>query len=141
MSFKVVKLTVGKGKTTGDEKAGKWEREYYELEAEIQEEKDIEPAKNSLEFLVDTWLKGESIFQPQTNPKTETKQSYDPEKIKWTKAEGANGPYERSEDINSLDHKTLLKDLAAHKGKLQVNGLFYWTFQNGYTIGRKTAKN
>jgi hypothetical protein len=61
MSFKVTKLTVGKGKTVGDEKAGKWEREYFELEAVIEEESALELAKGSLESLLDTWLKGETI--------------------------------------------------------------------------------
>jgi hypothetical protein len=34
----------------------------------------------------------------------------------------------------------MLKDLAEHKGKLTRDGLFYWTFQNGTTVGRKMAK-
>jgi hypothetical protein len=70
----------------------------------------------------------------------QAKKTWDPEKIKWTQAEGASGPYERSEDANNLDHKAMLKDLAAHKGKLNREGLFYWTFQNGVTVGRKKKK-
>lgn len=62
---------------------------------------------------------------------------YDINKIKWEQAEGASGPYERSEDVNSLDFKALLQDLVAHQSKLTKDGYFYWAFKNGCTIGRK----
>jgi hypothetical protein len=54
-------MTVGKGKTVGDEKAGRWERQYFELEAEIEDESALELAKGSLESLLDMWLKGETV--------------------------------------------------------------------------------
>ena len=60
--------------------------------------------------------------------------------IKWESREGSKGPFERSEDVDNPQFKLLLKDLAAHQGKLTRNGLFYWTFQNGSTVGRKKAK-
>jgi hypothetical protein len=56
---------------------------------------------------------------------------------KWEKAEGFRGDYERSEDVNNLEFKELLKDLASHNGKLSRDGWFYWTFKNGSTVGRK----
>jgi len=68
------------------------------------------------------------------------KDSWDPSKIKWEGAQGSSGPYERSEDINNLDFKQLLKDLADHQGKLTRDGYFYWVFQNGVTVGRKKRK-
>ena len=67
----------------------------------------------------------------------EDKSTWDPDKIKWEEAQGASGPYERSEDVNSTDFKSLLKDLAQHNGKLSKEGYFYWLFQNGTTVGRK----
>jgi hypothetical protein len=67
----------------------------------------------------------------------EAKNLWNPDKIKWEKAEGASGPYERSEDVNNPEFKALLKDLAAHNGRLTREGFFYWTFKNGATIGRK----
>jgi hypothetical protein len=133
MSFKVKKLIVGRGKTKADEKAGEWNRVYYELEAEVEDEHQIELAKGSMEALLDTWLRGENIT-------TEQKPSWDPSKIKWIQEEGAKGPFEKSEDVNSLDFKEMLKDLAAHDGKLNRDGSFYWTFQNGATVGRKKRK-
>jgi len=65
---------------------------------------------------------------------------WDPAKIKWEQAQGSRGNYERSEDVNSPDFKALLKDLAAHQGRLFRNDYFYWAFKNGTTIGRKKRK-
>jgi len=65
---------------------------------------------------------------------------YDAGKIKWEQAEGARGLYQRSEDVNSVDFKLLVKDLQAHNGKLTKDGFFYWLFQNGSTVGRKGRK-
>jgi len=73
--------------------------------------------------------------------KAEKQRSFwDPSKIKWESAEGSAGPYERSEDVNSLDFKAMVKDLAEHKGKLSRDNLFYWLFQDGATVGRKKRK-
>lgn len=58
-------------------------------------------------------------------------------KISWTQAEGSKGVYERSEDVNNIEFKAMLKDLAAHGGRINHEGYFYWTFQNGTTVGRK----
>jgi len=138
MNFKVVKLIVGKGKTTGDEKAGEWIKRYYQVELEIQDEHDIEIAKASVEGLIDGWLTPSELTS-QAQPQKET-QAYDMNKIKWTQAEGSKGPYERSEDVNSLDFKALLKSLQQHNGKMTINNYFVWAFQNGHVIGRKKRK-
>jgi hypothetical protein len=73
----------------------------------------------------------------QTLGPQESPARYDPEKIKWQDAQGDKGPYQKSTDLNSLDHKELLKDLATHEGKLTRRGFFYWVFQDSSTIGRK----
>jgi hypothetical protein len=132
MNFKVVLLKVGKGKTI--EENGTWTKKYYEVELAIEEENQIELAKESSEALLDTWLRGELVNKPAIEQQAK---SYDAENITWMEVEGSSGPYQRSEDINSLDHKALLKDLAEHKGKFRKDGLFYWTFKNGATVGRK----
>jgi len=131
MSFKAVKLTVGKGKTTGDEKAGQWIKKYYQIEVEIQDEHDIEIAKASVEGLINGWLTSPS----QTGEKQA--ESWDPSKITWQQAEGSKGVYERSEDVNNPEFKAMLKDLQGHGGKMSRNGYFLWVFQNGTTVGRK----
>ncbi len=72
--------------------------------------------------------------------RVEFEQTWTPENIKWVQADGAAGTYERSDDVNSLDFKAMLKDLATHNGKLTRDGTFYWTFKNGITVGRKNRK-
>jgi len=63
--------------------------------------------------------------------------AWDSNKIKWVQAEGTSGPYERSEDVDSLDFKECLKDLEQHQGKLSRDGYFYWRFAKSPIIGRK----
>jgi len=128
LSFKIRKITIGKGKTVGNEKAG-WTRVHYELEAEFEDEHQLELAKGSMEALLDGWLRGESA--------TPEKTSWDSGKVKWTEEEGFKGKYEKSEDVNNPEFKTMLKDLQQHKGRLTREGYFYWVFENGSTVGRK----
>jgi hypothetical protein len=63
--------------------------------------------------------------------------SWNPASIKWEQAHGTSGPYERSEDVDSPDFKSLVKDLNQHDGKLAKGGYFFWLFKNGSTVGRK----
>ena len=67
----------------------------------------------------------------------EAKIGWDPSAIKWEDAQGISGPYQRSEDADNPEFKTMLKDLQAHNGKLTKEGWFYWLFQNGTAVGRK----
>ena len=66
--------------------------------------------------------------------------AWDPAKIKWTEEEGFKGKYERSEDVDNLEFKTMLKDLQQHKGRMTREAYFYWVFTNGSTVGRKQMK-
>lgn len=66
---------------------------------------------------------------------------WDPDKIKWEKAQGKKGEFERSQDVNNPEFKAMLKDLAQHGGKLFRNGFFYWVYRNGSTVGRKKGDN
>jgi hypothetical protein len=65
------------------------------------------------------------------------KVGWNPNAIKWEKAEGNKGTYERSENVNNPEFKTMLKDLAGHGNRLMQNGYFYCVFKNGTTVGRK----
>jgi len=65
------------------------------------------------------------------------KWDWNPEAIKWEKSQGAKGEFEKSEDVNNPEFKKMLKDLAEHDGKLTRDGVFYWVFKNGSTVGRK----
>jgi hypothetical protein len=148
MSFKVVRLTVGKGLTSADVKDQKWTRQYFELEAEIQSEHDIESAKNSMEALIDLWLKGESIYKPQPQmrkqevKKTEKSWSWNPDAIAWVQTKGTRGDYDRYPAENqkieaSPDYKTLLEDLKTHNNFIVRDGYNYWLFVDLVTVGRK----
>jgi hypothetical protein len=128
---------VGKGKTTTDEKQTQWTRQYYEAEVLVEDEHQIELARASVEALLDMWLKGESVT-PQKPQQTTV--HWDPSKIKWVEAEGSHGKYQRSEDVNSLDFKELMKDLEAHQGKLSRDGYFVWKFEKNAVIGRKLRR-
>jgi hypothetical protein len=65
------------------------------------------------------------------------KYSWNPEKIKWESAQGTKGPYEKSEDVNNLEFKAMLKDLNAHKNFLHHDRWKYWVFKNGTTVARR----
>lgn len=65
----------------------------------------------------------------------------DIESIKWVRAEGSKGPYERSEDVENPNFQTLLKKLEAHTGKLTHQGFFYWKFSgDSSVVGRKKRR-
>ena len=84
-------------------------------------------------------MAGEAIdeYVDSQAPKEVTGFTWNPSKIKWENAEGSKGPYERSDDVNNLEFKAMLKDLGEHQGKFRREGFFYWSFQNGVTVGRK----
>ena len=63
--------------------------------------------------------------------------TWNPNSIQWQDANGAKGPYQRSEDVNNLQFKAMLKDLADHEGRLRREGYFYWVFSDNQTVGRK----
>ena len=67
----------------------------------------------------------------------ESGHGWNPGAIKWQACEGSKGPYERSEDVNNPEFKAMLRDLADHQGCLNKDRWFYWTFDNGTTVGRK----
>jgi len=64
----------------------------------------------------------------------------DLDKIKWIEEEGPKGKYERSEDVNNLEFKRLVKTLAEHDRKMTIGNYFVWLFENGSTVGRKKRK-
>jgi len=65
------------------------------------------------------------------------KWGWNPDAIKWVDDSGPSGQYQRSEDVNNPEFKKMLSDLAEHNGKLTRDGVFYWVFRNGSTVGRK----
>jgi len=138
MSFKISKITIGKGSTVGDEKAGKWERKYFEIECLVTDESQIELAKGTIEALLDSWLSGSASAIAEPKVKGSTKLPFDASKIAWQDREGQKGKYQISEDFSNPEHKALLKFLSEHAGGcVNSEGYFFWVYKNGSTIGRK----
>lgn len=67
---------------------------------------------------------------------------FDATKIHWIDKENEKGKFQLSEDTNNPDHKALLAFLNEHVPSkcVQSEGLFYWIYPNGATIGRKETK-
>lgn len=133
MSFKVTKLVVGKGRTVGNEKDQTWTRQYYELEAEIQTEHDIELAKGSLEALIDTWLKGELINEtqrqkaPAQNTVTELPGA-DFSKLPWKSYKTKQDAKENEAGwifSNTAGAEALLSTLKSKDGKTRIGNFGY----------------
>jgi len=80
---------------------------------------------------------GIAKVEPKPNTSEEAKFSWNPERIKWEKAQGSKGEFEKSEDLNNPEFKAMLKDLAQHNGKLTRDSYFYWVYKNGSVVGRK----
>jgi hypothetical protein len=116
------------------------------LESQIQEIFDtLEQIARDADLLNVNIMRALKKLQPQrTAPTPQTPQTagltWNPDKIKWVKDIGFKGDYEKSDDVNSLDFKAMLKDLAEHQGKLNRDGRFYWTFKNGSVVGRTILK-
>ena len=136
MSYRVRKLTVGKGKTTTNMENSEWVKEYFELELEIPDESELQIAKENAVELLNEWLGASEAEEKQA------KWNWNPQAIKWVEAEGFRGRYERypGEGVKpegSKDYWAMLEDLKARDGKLTREGFFYWLFRDGSTVGRK----
>jgi hypothetical protein len=63
--MKVKRLVVGKGRTCRSGDAEEWKREYYEVEAIIEDPEELEVAKANITGLLDGWL---SASKPAVTP-------------------------------------------------------------------------
>jgi hypothetical protein len=88
--------------------------------------------RDAFAMLTDAWQEYvESLAPP------EVRENWIPEKIVWVERTGQKGLFEQSEDFNNPEFKAMLRDISSHGGKLSRDGVFYWVFQNGSTVGRK----
>jgi hypothetical protein len=71
------------------------------------------------------------------NAEKEQKDAIDLSGIRFVETNGPRGIYERSEDIDNLEFKKLVKTLAEHNKKMIIDNYFVWLFENGSTVGRK----
>ena len=113
--------------------------------------KDVKIEDKTIDFLIKLRDAAQTIVDATnsqlelSNPFNLKELSYDTNKIPWIRTQGQKGPYERypafqQKPTMSIDYINLLEDLKRHEGKLQKAGLFYWTFEDNTTIGRKPAK-
>ena len=113
--------------------------------------KDVKIEDKTIDFLIKLRDAAQTIVDATnsqlelSNPFNLEELSYDTNKIAWIRTQGQKGPYERypafqQKPTMSADYINLLEDLKRHDGKLQKAGLFYWTFEDNTTIGRKPAK-
>jgi hypothetical protein len=65
----------------------------------------------------------------------------DMDKIRWEKAQGPQGVYEKSTDLQNPEYQKLQDDLVKHDGKLTLEGFFVWLFSDGKAIGRKKKQS
>jgi len=93
-------------------------------------EAQLKVIREGLEEMVERLRSLEGAIQKQDG-------EWDPSRIKWVKAEGAKGPYERADPQATKDYQNMLKDLKEHGGRLTRDGYFYWVFQDQATVGRK----
>ncbi|MCL6579426.1 MAG: hypothetical protein K6T73_08595 [Candidatus Bathyarchaeota archaeon] len=141
----IVELVVTKGKTVKAPDREEWLRVEYSVKATVSCTEECHVAKAQLDAIVDVWLanaspsKGEvaRTQDPLQGKKQAEKPKWNPAKINWTETQGSSGPYQRSEDVNSLDFKEMLKDLTNHGGRMTCDGYFYWVFRSGSVVGRK----
>jgi hypothetical protein len=88
----------------------------------------------------------ESLVPPEAKEEKEKEWTWDPEKIPWTKAEGARGAYERytvqdQKPEATVDYKNMLQNLKEHKKNFLFRDSWnYWLFLDLATVGRKKKK-
>lgn len=68
--MKVSRISVGKGRTTRPSDSEEWLREYYELEMEISDDKEVPSARDWASTQIDSWL---SELEPKPKAEAERK--------------------------------------------------------------------
>jgi len=64
---KATRVVVGKGRTSRPSEEEEWIREYYEVEVEVDSEKELSAAREWALNLIDGWLQG-AVAMPQFDP-------------------------------------------------------------------------
>ncbi|MGA2385277.1 MAG: hypothetical protein ABSG33_01945 [Candidatus Bathyarchaeia archaeon] len=76
------RLVVGKGKTSRPGEADEWVKNYFEIEASVENPAELEAAKANLSGLIDGWLSTHKPV-PRETPKKTQLISQDLEKLPW----------------------------------------------------------
>jgi len=131
----IVRLTVGKGKTSRPSESEEWVRDYYEMEAVIENPSDLEDMRANMRGLIEEWLSGKTKTVP-TPPDPET--AY--QNLPWTQGEGPRGPYQKVTDNGSDLFRHLKAQLEQNKGRLSLTSHYYWLGTEGNIIFRRAKK-
>lgn len=113
--MKVVKIRVGKGRTTRPGEAEEWVKEYYELEMEIEDDQELPVARDFALSQIDSWLT-EAPTAPKYIPQLDigeindlvwttykTKEKAKPEQAAWT--------FRDATRHSNLDHRKIVNEL------------------------------
>ena len=141
------RVVVGKGKTSRPSDAEEWSKEYYEIEAAIENSTELEAAKANLGGLIDGWL---SPSNPTTTPTPKRNQpiSQELEKLPWKtyKSKEDCKPDEAGWIFTNTQGAEALADLIKKQGKEAVVQIGAYKFDVKFSgtekqfIGRAPAK-
>ena len=67
---------------------------------------------------------------------------WDPNKIVWEKtvSRKSGNQYDRSDNMNNPDFRSMREDLERQGGKLTRDNMFYWNFDNSTVVGRTKSR-
>ncbi|MCJ7762032.1 hypothetical protein MUP38_01085 [Candidatus Bathyarchaeota archaeon] len=141
------RVIVGKGKTSRPGDAEEWSKEYYEIEASIEDSAELESARANLCGLIDGWLSAHK--QPATSaPKMNQPNSQEFEKLPWKtyKSKEDCKPDEAGWIFTNTQGAEALADLIKKQGKDAVVQIGAYKFDVKFSgaekqfIGRAPAK-
>lgn len=141
------RVVVGKGKTSRPSDAEEWSKEYYEIEASIENSAELEAAKVNLCGLIDGWL---SPHKPaETSPPKGTQPNpQELEKLPWKtyKSKEDCKPNEAGWIFTNTQGAEALADLIRKQGKEAIAQIGAYKFDVKFSgaekqfIGRAPAK-
>jgi DNA transposition AAA+ family ATPase len=141
------RLIVGKGKTSRPCDADEWSKEYYELEASIENSSELEATRANLSGLIDGWLSPHKPATRETPKKTQLS-SQEIEKLPWKTYNSKEDckPNEAGWIFTNTPGAEALSDLIKKQGKEVVVQIGDYNFSVKFSgaenqfIGRAPAK-
>lgn len=149
------RLVVGKGKTTRPGDAEEWTREYFEIEAVIEDPAELEVTKANLTGLIDGWLSASKPVARGPSPQgAETAQAPALKEetfniLKFEPQEGAKiGPYDVAYKGNNVEDKWTSAHNILRQSNATINSRYhgegyaysYWLYGEGKIYRQKLKK-
>jgi hypothetical protein len=141
------RVVVGKGKTSRPSDAEEWSKEYYEIEASIENSTELASAKANLCGLIDEWLSSQRPVTAAT-PKRTQLNPQELEKLLWKtyKSKEDCKPDEAGWIFTNTQGAEALADLIKKQGKEAVVQIGAYSFEVRFSgtekqfIGRAPLK-